>query len=91
MKHTIYASWAVRALPADLDEFHVSCGIGDGQEVGFFPSDRGAVLTIMRTRAFYVVTLKAPCTARFAKHKDRWLSPNPVEGFESGAFGIKTT
>lgn len=57
----VTATWHVKKLPTDKKEFHISCGHGDDQWEGFFPTDKGARLTIREhAKHGHVVTLFAP-------------------------------
>ena len=69
-----------------IDQFHISCGVGDHQSVGYFPSAKGAKLTFERSAHGWKVRLEVP-TEGLEKEKDYWLSPNGENG-EASNFGL---
>lgn len=76
------ATWEIPADQdiSDLAEFHISRGRGDDdQDVGYFPSDVDARLTIHRGESTWFVELTVP-TRGLEKEDDYWTSANQAFG-----------
>lgn len=82
-----YAKWVLETLPDEIDDFHISCGVGDEQWDGYFVSDPRAKLTIKHKSNGYHVKLTAP-TQGLENEKGWWLSPSCPHGREAVEFGI---
>ena len=79
------ATWEI---PVSLDEFelyqfHISCGVDNKQENGYFPSDKDARLTIDTGESTFFVTLTVP-TRGLEKEEGYWTSANQAFGKYDG-------
>jgi hypothetical protein len=80
-RQEVFAIWDVDEIGPDEDGealpdyVHISTGIGDGQSMGYFLSDPGAVLHVKRQKSGgYRVTFSAPALA-VDLAPGYWLSP----------------
>lgn len=91
----VYAKWVgIKELPEDLNDIHVSCGVGEDQVDGFTLADEGATLTVKSVvgacgETELEITFTAP-SGGIEKEEGFWLSPSLIsDETEAEAFGIR--
>ena len=86
----VFAKWRTAHVNIEIEDVHVSCGVGQDQYDGYSIGDSGARLTVEYTGMHYNVTFTAPSQA-LEKEADYWLSPCTLghEEIEAYDFGIR--
>lgn len=85
----VYARWSINGeeLPDDLNDVHISNGVGDEQFDAFDLNRPESKLTVTGFINGYDVELIVFGDG-IEKEKDYWLSPSLIGGTEAHAFGL---
>lgn len=85
-----YARWEIQGteLPSDLQDIHISCGVGDEQYDCFDLNRPESKLTITGNPNGYDIELKV-FSDGLENEEDYWLSPCTLDDVEAKEFGIE--